>query len=479
MESNLIQVLIRQLDAGDLSFGKIELMAWRALVDMFRRAVAEILELLDRHLMAVRDVKRHELHDRRPRTMKTLVGPVTFWRRYYWDREEKEWVFLLDKALGLTEDHISPGLLQLMLLWATKGPSYRDTRDRLKEAYGMQVLSHEGIRQAVLEVALAIERQDANRVIEQCEEGKPKRRVEALFIEADGVMVRMQGRGSRKKLREAKVVVVHEGWEQRYSGGDGEEYRLKNPFFVAGFENAEEFWERVRGQLAARYEDIDKIPVIVNGDEEAWIRQGADVFRWGLYQYDRWHLSRALRSALWGSWWQKAYRALKREDLGTVAAVVAEAEQQTTDPRRRQALSKIREAIAAHHESMRDYRQRLREMGYQVPSSWRAMGAAESNVDRFKMRLGKRGRAWSVRGAQAVMTCLGKLYENVLPQYVSRQLQRLKVWVLDQLEAGAGPLTVDCTPPPVGVRRGTFPALQHGTKGFAPLFREILRFQNP
>ena len=84
MESNLIQVLIRQLDAGDLSFGKIELMAWRALVDMFRRAVAEILELLDRHLMAVRDVKRYELHDRRPRTMKTLVGPVTFGRRYCW-----------------------------------------------------------------------------------------------------------------------------------------------------------------------------------------------------------------------------------------------------------------------------------------------------------------------------------------------------------------------------------------------------------
>ncbi len=74
-----------------------------------------------------------------------MVGSINISRRYYWDRREKEWVFLLDRALGIgAREQISACLKELVVLWGgTKGPSYRDARDRLKDLYGHQVLSHE------------------------------------------------------------------------------------------------------------------------------------------------------------------------------------------------------------------------------------------------------------------------------------------------------------------------------------------------
>ncbi|WP_143288680.1 UPF0236 family transposase-like protein, partial [Calderihabitans maritimus] len=44
--------------------------------------------------MATRDTKRYILKERKPRTLQTLVGEITFKRRYYWDKEEGTWVYL-------------------------------------------------------------------------------------------------------------------------------------------------------------------------------------------------------------------------------------------------------------------------------------------------------------------------------------------------------------------------------------------------
>jgi hypothetical protein len=49
------------------------------------------------------------------------------------------------------------------------------------------------------------------------------------------------------------------------------------------------------------------------------------------------------------------------------------------------------------------------------------MGAAESNVDLFKLRTAKRGRAWSKKGLEAVLHTLGLLYEGLLHNSI-RQL---------------------------------------------------------
>ncbi|GAW93207.1 hypothetical protein Theco_0260, partial [Calderihabitans maritimus] len=64
-----------------------------------------------------------------------------------------------------------------------------------------QVLSHETIRQILLEVAASVEREDEKQIIK----GTEKRTVDALFIEVDGFNTHMQSRQrGKRKRRETK-----------------------------------------------------------------------------------------------------------------------------------------------------------------------------------------------------------------------------------------------------------------------------------
>src|SRR5690625_6820190 len=86
-------------------------------------------------------------------TIDTMFGSITIKRRIYRDRYKGERVALLDKYLRFNgSDSISPFLTELMVDWASRGPSYRDVRDRLIDLLGYQVSSHETIRQHVLKI---------------------------------------------------------------------------------------------------------------------------------------------------------------------------------------------------------------------------------------------------------------------------------------------------------------------------------------
>jgi len=50
--------------------------------------------------------------------------------------------------------------------------------------------------------------------------------------------------------------------------------------------------------LSTRYRNIDKTRIIFNGDGAEWIRKGAESFGKGMYQYDRFHITRDVHSAL-------------------------------------------------------------------------------------------------------------------------------------------------------------------------------------
>lgn len=81
---------------------------------IFQRFLKKILVGIDKYLMASRDLARYELKERTPRTIETLVGPLEINRRYYWDKKENRWVYLLDEKLKLEKyKALSPGLLKL------------------------------------------------------------------------------------------------------------------------------------------------------------------------------------------------------------------------------------------------------------------------------------------------------------------------------------------------------------------------------
>jgi len=72
-----------------------------------------------------------------------------------------------------------------------------------------------------------------------------------------------------------------------------------------------------------------------------------------------------------------------------------------------------------HQQTVIDYRARLAEEEYPLPEDLRGMGAAEANVDHFKLKTSKRGRAWSARGLEAILNMLGMLYEGTLKEAIA------------------------------------------------------------
>lgn len=467
-------ILLEQVMQANLSFEELEKLLWKYCLEMFSNLMVEVLGQIDQVLMENRDKARFKNKEKNSRSIQTLVGNVEFERRYYWDEKEHDWVYLLDEVLGLeAEKTIGPGLLQLAVIWATKGPSYRDSRDRLTDIFGAQVLSHEAIRQALLEVAASCERAEQNSIV--TDDGK--REVTALFIEVDGFGARFQTNKKNKRnnhRREAKMAVIHEGWEARHRGKNSD-YHLVNPTYISELMEEDDFWERVRGIVYTKYRNIDIIPIIINGDGAKWIRKGATYFKNGMYQHDRFHIARKTRSALRlnkkASY--RAQKALRENNMGILLQVVTQAWLDCKNVKQKEKIEELKDLLLADEEYIVDYRVRLKKEGFTVPIEWRGLGAAESNVNKFKNRTAKRGRAWSPEGFKAILMTLKHLFEGTLQSNISRTLDEKEEWLLDKVTSGAGRISTNTQSKFTGVRKGGFPASQHGTRGFSKLFNKI------
>ncbi|WP_235597937.1 UPF0236 family transposase-like protein, partial [Geobacillus sp. B4113_201601] len=123
----------------------------RTLQNVFATLLAALLEEIDQQLAEARDKHRDQLKDKRPTTLQTLFGDVTFRRNYYYDRQAGAYTFLLDAELGFDgAQSIRPCLEETAIELAVECSSYRKAARTLEAIVGYAVLSHEAIRQLVL-----------------------------------------------------------------------------------------------------------------------------------------------------------------------------------------------------------------------------------------------------------------------------------------------------------------------------------------
>lgn len=468
-------------DGTKWSFRKLEKLVFAIVVEIVRRELVEILHMLDEYLMVHRDSQRYRLRARKKRTVETVFGPITFRRRYYWDTKERKRVYLLDEQLGLGKrDHVSPVLNELAIYWATKGSSYRDARDRLEDLYGYRVISHETIRRHLLRWAQSVKAREE----EEAERAEGRRKVPAIFLEPDGIVVALQRprrrdrppEGETPRRTEAKICFKHEGWAPRWRGAEAHgAWRLKNPGYYASL--AREgwvYWESVRGNLSREYTDLDETQIIINGDAAGWIIAGLEHFARAIYQYDRFHITRDLRRALAGQRerWHAAREALQTSDLPALLRELDLALKGEKLPRRRERIVELRQRITRYWEYIRDYRERL---GEAADPSWQTVGSGEAHISLFENRLTGHGRAWG-SGLEGMLTALCHYLQGDLrpalrepwpsPQEpVVRQVVESAASYLPRREARSYAL---------GVKQGRLPLLERGDHGMGHILRRIL-----
>ena len=367
-----------------------------ALSDLMKMA----LEGLDKVLEDKRDKSRYDLIRADDRTIETVLGqPVTFSRRYYEDLEEGGYVYLLDQAIDLEpRTRISPLLRELAIHAGISGPSYRVAAESLARVMGGTVMSHEGVRQQVLKAGDIAEALEEDLI----DKADGKRQVDFVFMEADGIWQHLQ-RETKSKVEE-KMVTVHEGWEPR--AGNPNEFSLKNSMMFSSHDECDEWWERTARWVYGTYDINEETVVVLGGDRASWIRKASEWFggKAVLYQVDRFHFVRDIRR-IFGKDSESYKKITSVMDVdptgGLLMQTLVECRVHSSG-KKREELDALISDLSTIPDSICDYRVRLRAMGVDT-TGLRALGAAESEVNRVSNRTKKQGRSWRLYGLSGIM----------------------------------------------------------------------------
>ncbi|WML29228.1 ISLre2 family transposase [Neobacillus sp. OS1-32] len=384
---------------------QIEQLVWRQLQETFSGVMKTLLEDMDQQIAEERNKKRYRLLDKRTTTLDSLFGEITIERNYYRDREKNEYVYLLDRYLEFEgAGTFSPLIEEAALELAITGPSYRKAAESLETLLGYRVISHEAIRQHLLQVAsIPKERQPIHRSV--------------LFVEVDGIYVKRQGKGKRGK--EEKIAAVHQGWE---INGKRVSLKDKRHFIHRG---KQPFWEAFEDFLIENFEyDPTVHKLVINGDGASWITACREHFKdRAFFSIDRFHVARDIRSLFRNHpRYRQMQKALASYDSQKLLTELNSAVGTLETREQEERLDQLLRQLEKYPEALRDYREWLKEQGIET-SGMRPMGSAEGTMRVFAKRL-KNGRSWVEKGVSAMITGLVAFLDHLALRTLFGRVER-------------------------------------------------------
>ena len=167
-----------------------------------------MLEAYDRKLMNARDTKKYRHKGLRGNTIKTIMGEVEY-RRVMYEMEEngiKKTVYLLDEKLHInTEGKVSENLIEKAVEIVPITDSYRKAETVIKETTNA-ILSFEAIRTIIIKIGDKITRKEKEerKLLDKKQLVAGLKEITALFEEADGIWINLQGKDRQKTLEKQK-----------------------------------------------------------------------------------------------------------------------------------------------------------------------------------------------------------------------------------------------------------------------------------
>lgn len=282
----LIQKIVKRAYSGGIS--DLDALSSAVLGDC-KEAAREMLEAITAQLnRQIRDDKGRRKAEglvlkekERPRSLLTELGRLEIPRDYYYDKNHKSYVFLLDQAIGIQGyERITDGVRAKLVGLATE-VSYAKSAQIVTEGE----VSRQSVRNCILKLG-GIEK--------ELEPGKPKRKVKELHVFADEDHVHLQKEGKTKGKRSQTVplVTVTEGVEKEHEGRN----RTKEAMhFVDEKFRTKELWKQVEGYLEATY-DLESVErIYLHADGGKWIQKGLENFPKVIRMMDGFHLEQRLK----------------------------------------------------------------------------------------------------------------------------------------------------------------------------------------
>jgi hypothetical protein len=328
----------------------------------------------------------------RKRTVVTRFGEVCIRRRLYRD-ESGRYRFILDEYVGLRAHQAATPELQAICTKMSSEMSFRTAADLLKQ-WQAGVLSASTcwrLLQRTGEAAANAEVAAVQAVFERGERVPDggEREVERLYIEADGVYVRLQGQ--LQSHMEVRSAIAYEGWERL--ADTREAYRLRGKRVYCHANEQVPFWEGASLAWARQWDLSCVREVIIGGDGAGWIRAGGEAFPGAIWHLDNFHLARSCGRAYGAQVGQELYGALR-------AGRASEAQAWLHNAPLREGKQAQRDARWVKKVAQEGWGSDWRvQLGIDMEEG-RGLGCMEGNqAQLLAARMKHKGRSWSPAGA--------------------------------------------------------------------------------
>ena len=292
----------------EIKFNNLEKKIFKFVCNFGCLIIKLILESYDRKIMKAIDTKKYRHKGLRKNTIKTVMGEVEYVRAMYEVEEEgiKKRVYLLDEKLHInTEGKASENLIEKIVETVPITDSYRKAEIVIKETTNA-TLSFEWIRNIVVKLGDKITKKEKEerKMLDKGQLVKGLKQITALFEEADGLWINLQGKDRKERLEknkkkcekenkeinpkqktktELKLHVMYEGWKK-----DDKRHSLINKQYIAGMMKPKEM-KKLRDARVYQQYDVEKIKLrVVNGDGAKWTK--GITAKGGIYQKDEFHI---------------------------------------------------------------------------------------------------------------------------------------------------------------------------------------------
>ena len=269
-----------------IKFNSLEKKIFKFVSELGCWILKLILESYDKKLMKARDSKKYRHKGLRTTTIKTIMGEVEYRRAIYEIEENgiKKTVYLLDEQLQINkEGKASENLIEKIIETVPITDSYRKAETVLKETTNA-TLSFEWIRNIVVKLGDKITKKEKEerKMLDKGQLVAGLKQIIALFEEADGLWINLQGKDRKERLEknkkkcekenkefnskqkiktELKLHVMYEGWKK-----DDKRHSLINKQYIAGMMKPKEI-KKLRDARVYQQYDVEKIKLrVVNGD---------------------------------------------------------------------------------------------------------------------------------------------------------------------------------------------------------------------
>jgi len=297
MENIILQIIKKYFNfSSEMNFsGMIQMLHQNS--DKFCSEILKVvMEEIDNGIKVSKERKRSwNIIKIDTRTIRTVLGKVTFKRTYYQNKHNKRYAYLLDESIGLKPYQRLGDTIEGKILEFANHLSFENT-GRLASDY--DTFSKQTVKNIIQKFS---QKED-----EKYENLEIKKIVKNLYIEADEDHVALQKCKKNNVLN--KIIYVHEG---KVTECNNRKFLLSKKIFASNLKSTDDLWIQVYDYIYSTYDTTKIENIFILGDGAQWIKTGLTWITDATYVLDEFHLNKAISVVSGGKRNKETYDRLK------------------------------------------------------------------------------------------------------------------------------------------------------------------------